>query len=164
MNDEDMRQWNNDAIAQITKGDNTPTNTLEQQIDAALHPERNGLLTKRGVAEGASHEHIIKESLAELIAQAVNKAERRHVKIYKWLLGMEGDFPMPKPYAHYAWRTDLRMKLPENVIRELKTPNQVEETPKATLASTLYGIEKRYLAYDKPETPKERKKRLSNES
>ena len=30
MNDEDMRQWNNDAIAQITKGDNTPTNTLDR--------------------------------------------------------------------------------------------------------------------------------------
>lgn len=40
---------------------------LAKKIDTALHPERNGVLIQRGIAEGASHEHIIKESLLELI-------------------------------------------------------------------------------------------------
>lgn len=38
-------------------------------IETALHPERNGLLIKRGIAEGANHEHLIVEALEALLHQ-----------------------------------------------------------------------------------------------
>ncbi len=132
-----------------TKGDNTLTNTLEQQIDAALHPERNGLLTKRGVAEGASHEHIIKESLAELIAQAVNKAEKnmweKTTKAmrdilqenfhYRLMCGEvrdpDGKIDVMKEFVKYQELEPKRIKF-SNYLEELKakleTPNQEEGT------------------------------------
>lgn len=49
---------------------------LDEKIDTALHPERNGLLLGK-VAEGASHEHIIKKSIKDLITTECNKAVKR---------------------------------------------------------------------------------------
>lgn len=42
---------------------------IEKAIDTCLHPERNGLLIKEGIAEGATHEHIIKRELKKLFNQ-----------------------------------------------------------------------------------------------
>lgn len=38
---------------------------LDKRIDEALHPERNGV-KMAGIAEGASHEHVIKSDLKAL--------------------------------------------------------------------------------------------------
>lgn len=43
---------------------------LDNQIDNALHPERNGLLVKEGIAEGASHEWLVKREIKKLIDSA----------------------------------------------------------------------------------------------
>lgn len=40
---------------------------LDILIDTALHPERNGLLIKEQVAEGASHEWLVKRELKAAI-------------------------------------------------------------------------------------------------
>jgi len=40
-----------------------PASPLDTLLDTALHPERNGLLIKEKVAEGASYERLIKREL-----------------------------------------------------------------------------------------------------
>lgn len=42
---------------------------LDKLIDTCLHPERNGLLIKERVAEGASHEWLVKRELKAAITK-----------------------------------------------------------------------------------------------
>ncbi len=115
MNDEDMRQWNNDAIAQITKGDNTPTNTLEL---------RNNIRCVLGYCEVTEHKGCLYESsrndsqeidlIMELVAQAVNKAELA-CAVY-----ME-----PGRFQDYKNRRDGTFQNDPRLNRD-ETPNQVE--------------------------------------
>lgn len=42
-------------------------NRLDKLIDLSLHPESNGLLIREKVAEGASHEWLIKRELKQAI-------------------------------------------------------------------------------------------------
>lgn len=53
----------------------TTQEKLDNQIDNALHPERNGLLVKEGIAEGASHEWLVKREIKKLIDSAKREAE-----------------------------------------------------------------------------------------
>lgn len=90
-----MRQWNNDAIAQITKGDNTPTNTLEEVKEAVKDGLSNhsGEFANPWIFKGSySHELLadilndimnserlfknLEKLIADKVAQAVNKAEK----------------------------------------------------------------------------------------
>ncbi len=45
---------------------------LGERIDVALHPERNGLKMK-GIAEGASHEHVVKADIHHLIRDVLDE-------------------------------------------------------------------------------------------
>lgn len=62
--------------------DSAPLSNSEilNKLDTALHPERSGLLIKRAIAEGASHEHIVKESIMQLIEQVCNESRKDELK------------------------------------------------------------------------------------
>jgi len=61
---------------------------LEKELDEILHPERNGVLIKEGIAEGASFEHLIKKRLLALIKEETRLAmEQEHY----WIFDKFGD-------------------------------------------------------------------------
>lgn len=47
---------------------------VDEIIDTCLHPERNGLLLKEQVAEGASHEWLVKRELKAKINRLIEQA------------------------------------------------------------------------------------------
>lgn len=49
---------------------------LRKKIIETLHPERNGLLIKGGIAEGANHEGLIVDGLEKLIESELANRER----------------------------------------------------------------------------------------
>jgi hypothetical protein len=51
-----------------------------------------------------------------LINQDREAREAEHLKIYSWLLGLRGDFPVPITGRLYGWRSILRSKLPKYIL------------------------------------------------
>lgn len=75
------------------------------QIEAALHPERNGLLIKRGVTEGASHEHLVVESLLALLAAVQAETDRNsRIDELKRIQEVTGiDTSRGKKFCYYSY-------------------------------------------------------------
>lgn len=51
---------------------------------------------------------------------ALAENNQRVIDIFKWLLGMGDDFPASEKGKRYAWRTELRKKLPKDILQELE--------------------------------------------
>lgn len=59
------------------------------------------------------------EAVASLEA-LIHRVEAEHIEIYRWLLGQSGHFPVTEPYKRYAWRTELRERLPAHIQATLQ--------------------------------------------
>lgn len=59
--------------APTTPVDPTLIEALDKIIDTCLHPERNGLLMKEAVAEGANHEWLVKRELKTALTTLITK-------------------------------------------------------------------------------------------
>ncbi len=91
----------------------TGSEELGKQIDTALHPERNSLLIKEHVAEGASYEHIVKRELIALYTKHLAKA-RLEAKIEGLNVGRLATV------IHGHVDDGLVMKIKETIDLELK--------------------------------------------
>lgn len=54
---------------------------IDSLIDDCLHPERNGLLIKKGVAEGANHEWLVKKELRQAIDTLILRGKIEEIKL-----------------------------------------------------------------------------------
>lgn len=45
--------------------------------------------------------------------------EQQHVENYRWLLGYTDDVPS-EPSKRFAWRSELRKRLPESILEQLE--------------------------------------------
>lgn len=68
----------------------------------------------------------------DLITQKQKEAEEIHDEIYTWLLGLGGDFPQSEPGKRYNWRSQLREKIPKDMLYSInrKSPSPDREEDK----------------------------------
>ncbi len=97
----------------------TPLNNqeLRKKIIETLHPERNGLLIKGGIAEGANHEGLIVDGLEKLIESELANRERvaridelRKIRI-KQFDSSQGDYELGWNELRHELRCHIKDRL-----------------------------------------------------
>jgi len=113
-----------------TKGDNTPTNTLREEVLEILRYPNNKRPERFTIA--TQIRHFQADQLVELIAQAVNKARNDSLlDLERWIKLHDLDTEMILDGIEHMVVSNLQVPDQPRLdntdrIKELETPNQVE--------------------------------------
>lgn len=54
----------------------------------------------------------------------IERLEQQHQNNYQWLLGLGGSFPASEPGARYNWRSELRRRIPKEMLYRINQLTQ----------------------------------------
>lgn len=114
---------------------------LDSIIDTCLHPERNGLLAKERVVEGANYEHVVKRELKAALAalMARREAEAREEQIMQDFLSLIID--LPENFTEndlIEWRLDRLAALSKEYV--VSVTLQMKEIGESEMQAPLCSI------------------------